>query len=115
MRVTVQIDDDRGGSDAAPPEAGQPEVGPAAVSAQSAGPTAGGTAAGPSAELAARAARLGAISAGPAPSRPPGGEGAPGFLIEGPGAPAAGMPGAPLDAPADHSAGPAPTDQLEGT
>jgi hypothetical protein len=114
MRVTVQIDDDRGGSDAAAPEAGQPAAEPLAGSTQSAGAPIG-TAAGPSAELAARAARLGAISAGPAPSGPPGGGGAPGFLVEGLGTPAAGTPGAPLDAPADHSAGPAPTDQLEGT
>jgi hypothetical protein len=116
MRVTVQIDDERPGADSA-----QQDTGPAAAVTSAGSPSAGGTsggpdpgtpdggaAAGPSAELAARAARLGAISAGPAPSGPPDALGAPGFRIEGLGPQASGSPGAPAGAAADHSAGPAP-------
>jgi hypothetical protein len=119
MRVTVQIDDERPGTAPAPeggpmavplPPAASPAGTPAAGG--SGGPEAGG---GPSPELAARAARLGAISAGPAPSGAPvGAAGAPGFRVEGLGPPAAGAPGAAQDAPADHSAGPARVASQEG-
>ncbi|MCW2637010.1 MAG: hypothetical protein JWQ99_3377 [Blastococcus sp.] len=128
MRVTVQIDDERSGADSHRSDPGQagtsPLGGPADAGASGGGaPTGGmadpgqpdlGTAApGPSAELAARAARLGAVSAGPAPSGPPGALGTPGFLADTLGAPSAGTPGAPVGAASDHSGGAAPmTDQL---
>ena len=113
MRVTVKIDDERSGS-APAPEGGQPVMSSSAGSPGGmAAPEAAG---GPSPELAARAARLGAISAGPAPSGPPGGAtGAPGFLIEDLGAQAAGAPGAAPDAAPDYSAGPARVESQEGS
>jgi hypothetical protein len=119
MRVTVKIKDDRPGSGPVP-EGGPPAVAPPPVASPAGTPAAGGgtgpeAGGGPSPELAARAARLGAISAGPAPSgAPDGATGAPGFRIEGLGTPAAGAPGAAQDAPADHSAGPAPVESQEG-
>jgi hypothetical protein len=119
MRVTLQIDDERPGTVPAP-EGGPPAVAPppaasptgTATPGATTGPGAGG---GPSPELAARAARLGAVSAGPAPSGPPAGAtGAPGFRVEGLGTPTAGSAGAAQEAPADQSAGPAPVELQEG-
>lgn len=104
MRVTVQIDDDRGDET---PQLTQ--LGPASGSGATSG-------AQPSPELAARATRIGAISAGPAPSGPPDSPGAPGYLPVSPAAPPAGT-GAPTNVtPTDHSAGPAAgDDQAAGT
>lgn len=68
MRVTIQIDDDDAGAETAPSLAsGASPV--ASPDIEQAVP----------AELAARAARLGARSAGPAPSGPPETSGAPGL------------------------------------
>ena len=83
MRVTVKIKDDRPGSGPVP-EGGPPAVAPPPVASPAGTPAAGGgtgpeAGGGPSPELAARAARLGAISAGPAPSGAPDGS-----LIHGP-------------------------------
>ena len=127
MRVTVQIDDDRTGTDsprrdtaeAAFPVPGSAGAAPSGGGPSGPGPSVGGTAdrsagaSGPSAELAARAARLGAISAGAAPPGPPGAPGSPGFLPEGLGAQSAATFGAPGSVASDHSGGAAPaSDQL---
>jgi hypothetical protein len=100
MRVTVQIEESDG-------DKGTVQQSPSADAGSSGAAPAGGGQE-PSPELAARAARIGALSAGPAPSGPPAGSGSPGFAPAGLGA---AQPAAPADGDAttqDQSAGPAP-------
>lgn len=81
MRIRIDIDDGKAGASTEREEAAGITVG---------APT-GAQAAAPPAELAARAAAIGALSGGPAPSGPPEGftPGAPGFQPTAPGTPSA--------------------------
>jgi hypothetical protein len=108
MRVTINIDDqdDRGSpAVASGRELSTPDLTPGGGSSASAG----AAQAGPPAELAARAARLGAISGGPAPTGPPGVVGAPGLGPADPGPQPSGGADTPPGPATDVSAGPAPT------
>jgi len=107
MRVTINIDDqdDRGSPAVATGrELSTPDLTPGGGSSASAG----AAQAGPPAELAARAARLGAISAGPAPTGPPDVAGAPGLGPAGLGPQPSGGADISPGPSTDISAGPAP-------
>lgn len=108
MRITIDIDEQGARVALAPPSGGDqnpPDMTPAAAPDANAG----AAQAGPSADLAARAARLGATSAGPAPSGPPDVAGAPGLAPAGLDAQSTGRADTSPDPSVDVSAGPAPT------
>ncbi|WP_250289848.1 hypothetical protein [Frankia sp. CiP1_Cm_nod1] len=108
MRITIHVDNhDTPGPPAPAPGQGITisDIAPTGSVSTNAGAAQGG----PPAELAARAARLGALSAGPAPSGPPEVAGAPGFAPTGLDAQPSGRADTVLGSSTDASAGPAPT------
>jgi hypothetical protein len=112
MRIIIHVDDqDARGAPA--PISGQELSAPDMTPTGSVPVNAGAAQAGPAVELAARAARLGALSAGPAPSAPPDAAGVPGFTPAGLGPGSGPRPSDGADTPSgrstDVSAGPAPT------